>query len=247
MTDYSMYSLSGKERKDYYIKFCSLLAILGFLFYRNIIAAAACCAVSKPLEKFYCEMLAGKRRERLLEGFRDALYCISSSVAAGRSMPQALEDAEKEASVSYGPDSDICRELHGINYAYRSAHSDTAEMLTDFGKRSNMDEIRQFAASYRICRKSGGNLEDVCLKSCSLLLDKIGFRSETRSLIAQKKVDIMMLVSMPVIILALLNLISADYILPLYTTFEGRLIMTGCLAGIGGALIWSLKITDIKL
>lgn len=247
MTDYSVYRLSNKEKKQYYIASCLVLAAIGVLFYRSIIAAALCCIASRPLEKYYALMMAGRRREKLLEGFRDVLYCISSSVAAGRQMPYALQEAEKEMAVSYGAEADITAELHRINGVYRDAHGDPAELLTDFAERSHLEEIKQFAKSYTICRRSGGNLEDVCLKSCNLLLDKISFKNEVKSLIAQKKLDIGMLVSLPVIILVFLNLVSYEYISILYTTAAGRAIMTLCILAIGGALYWSLKITDIKL
>lgn len=247
MTDYSSYALSMREKRQYYLIVSFILACLGFLFYRSIVMSLICAFGSKALEKYYIRYLAARRREQLLEGFRDVLYSLASSVAAGRQMPSSLMEAEKEIRVSYGEEADITLEISRINSVYSGAHGDASELLLDFARRSCLEEIMQFAKAYEICRKSGANLEDVCLKTCNLLLDKIGFLKEIKSLMAQKKLDIAMLVSLPLCILLFLNLISPSYVEVLYTTLEGRLIMTASLSGIGGALWLSLKITDIKL
>ena len=102
MTDYAVYSPGKRERIRYYLTACPLLMLLGLLFYRHIAAAAVCAALAVPLENFYRQHMAHERRQRLLEGFRDALYPISASVAAGRSMPAALEDAAMQSEASYG-------------------------------------------------------------------------------------------------------------------------------------------------
>ena len=245
--NYDLYEADRAERVRYYAAACAALAVLGFLFYRSIAASVVCTVFSKPLEKVYLRYRARSRKEKLLEGFRDVLYTISGSVSAGRQMPAAISDACVQTESAYGADSDIHREMRRICGIYGSAHGDIAELLTDFGRRSGLDEIRQFAASYEICRKSGGDVESVCLKSASLLLDKISFQSEVRSMTAQKKLDIALLSSMPVLVLLMLNLTSFSYVSPLYAGPGGRLLMTVCLAGIAAALLLSIRITEIDV
>lgn len=247
MTDYSSYSPGKQERLRYYLSVCPLLALLGILFYRSIVMAAVCAVLAKPLERFYIAWQIRRRKNALQEGFRDALYAISASVAAGRSMPAALADASSQSESSYGTDADITRELRSIVDVYRSVHGDAAELLSDLGRRSGIPEIAQFASSYSICRLCGGDLEEVCMKSAGLLLDRLSFRKETESLMAQKRLDIALLVSLPLLMLAFLNLVSFDYISALYRSMAGRLIMTLCLLTMGGAVWWSVRIIDIDL
>ena len=85
------------------------------------------------------------------------------------------------------------------------------------------------------------------MKSAALLLDMLAFRSETDSLMAQKRLDILLLLSLPLLMLAFLNLTAFSYIAVLYTTAAGRLLMSGCLALMGGAVLWSVRIIDIEL
>ena len=247
MTEYAVYRPDRKEKLRYYLCCCLLLALLGLLFYRSLLMAALCCIGAKPLETVYIRRQVRMRREKLQEGFRDALYTISASVAAGRSMPAALADAAAQSEASYGTEADITRELREIVDAYHAVHGDAAQLLTDLGRRSGLPEIAQFAASYSICSACGGDLEAVCLRSAGLLLDRLSFRNETQSLMAQKRLDLLLLLSLPLLMLAFLNLVSFSYISVLYTTAAGRLLMTLCLAVMGGAVLWSIRIIDIEL
>jgi tight adherence protein B len=247
MTDYSVYRLEKGERVRYYLSICPLLALVGLLFYRSLFMAALCALLAKPCEKFYVQSLVRRRKQKLQEGFRDALYAISASVAAGRSLPAALEDAASQSEASYGETADITRELKTIARVYHTVHGDAARLLTDFGRRSGLPEILQFASSYSICLACGGDLEAVCMRSAGLLLDRLSFRSETESLMAQKRLDILLLLSLPLLMLAFLNLTSYSYLSVLYTTAAGRLLMSLCLAAMGGSVLWSIRIIDIEL
>ena len=217
------------------------------MFYRSPLAGIIACLAAFPLKRVYMSFLKEKRMETLLDGFRDVLYSLSASVAAGRQMPAALEIAASVSRESYGKDSDICRELSFICSNYRQTHADIGMMLEGLGDRSGLAEIRQFAAACRTCQQCGGDLEDVCLKSASLLLDKLSFKAETRALISQKKLDVILLTAMPVAILLILNLISYSYLAVLYETGTGRLVMTVCLLLIICALLWGIRITRISL
>lgn len=247
MNDYHVYRLNREEKVRYYVPACIGLAFLGLLFYRSLIMAALAALLALPLEKVYAEYRRGKRLEALQEGFRDALYNISGAVAAGRQLPQAIGEAADGAELSYGASGDISVELRHIATVYDETHSEVEELLYDLAKRSGLEEVRQFAQSCSICRRCGGDMEAVSLRTASLLIDRMEFEREVRGLISQKKTDIFMLVAMPLAVLVFLNLVSFGYLEPLYTGLSGRLLMTLCLGGIGAALLWSLKITDIEL
>ena len=244
MTDYSTYILSRRERTLYYAAACLLLGSLGMLFYRSLLLALPLLGLSVPLERMYTSYRAKKRRLALLEGFRDALYGISAGVAAGRQMPFAIAEAARAVKASHGEGSDIARELEAIAAGYRSVHGDALAMLSDLGKRSGLPEIGQFASSCSICASCGGDLEAISLRSAEVLLGKIALRQETDSLLAQKKLDIAVLGSLPLLMLLFLNLVSSDYLSVLYKGLAGRAIMTLCLAALGGAAWWSWRILD---
>ena len=79
------------------------------------------------------------------------------------------------------------------------------------------------------------------------LLDMLGFEDELRAMFAEKRFDMLVIGCMPVVMLAVLNVSSAGYIAPLYTTLPGRLIMTLSLGLLAGAMLWGIKIMDVEL
>ena len=244
---YCCSNLTAAQRIRYYAACCAVFFAAGLLFYRSFAAGAVFCLASVPLEKLYASHAAKKRREKLLTGFKDALYSISGAVAAGRQMPYAIGFAASSAAETAGPESDIYRELKSISDSYTRTHSDIGSQLEDLGRRSGLSEIKQFASSYRTCQVCGGDLEEVCRKNAELLLSRMGFAEEIRSMIAQKKLDVILLTGMPVAVLLLLNLTNYSYVAVLYETVPGRVVMTLCLILIISALLWGIKITNIEM
>jgi len=247
LTDYRTYSLSRKEKQSYYLTAFFVLVTVGALFYRNPLFSLLCLPAVVPAEKLWAKRKSRMRRERLLEGFRDVLYAISAAIAAGRQMPDALADAARQVRVAYGPTAPITQELERIVTRYSDAHSPVDQLLIDFGSRSGLEEIRQFAGVCQICGKSGGDLEEVASSSAHLILDRIRFRREVQMLTAQKKLDIFFLISLPLLILLFLNLAAPEYLSVLYAGFPGRCIMTACLLTVAAALQWSLRLIEVTI
>ena len=247
MTDYQVYKLSGREKRDFLTVTGLLLFFTGYLFYRSLAVAGILALCSPLLLRFYSEYKRKKRLEALSEGFRDALYAISGAVAAGRQLPQTIASAAEMSVSAFGEISDITRELSYISRTYEETHADVDGLLAGLGERSGLDEISQFAAACGICKKAGGDLENVALKSAALILDRIEFDREVKSIIGKKKLDILILGFMPIVILGFLNYSTPDYLDPLYTTAGGRVLMSMSLGLIAAALLWGLRIVSIDM
>ena len=245
--DYSRYIPDREEKIRYYAACCAALAFLGMLFYRSAALSALLCLASVPLRRYYDDYLRKKRSRRLLEGFKGMLYSLSASMAAGHQLPDALEEAELQLRGEFGEESDICRELRAMLASYYTAHDSLPELLSDFGRRSGQEPVRQFAAAIDVCVKSGGDLETVALRSSGMLLDMLSFEDELRSMFAEKRFDMLVITAMPLIMLSVLNLASASYIAPLYGTLLGRLLMTAALGLIAGSAVWGMRIMDVRI
>lgn len=247
MTDYRTYNLSRREQQKYYLMAFFILLSVGMLFYRSFVFALVCLPAAIPCEKMWAERKGRMRREVLLEGFRDALYSMSAAIAAGRQMPEAVADAGAQVRFSYGASAPIAEEFKRITELYEGAHGSIELLLIDFGSRSGLEEIQQFAFVCQICDRSGGDLEEVALTSANLILDRIRFRREVQMLTAQRKLDIAFLISLPLLILLILNLTAPDYLAILYSDLAGRCIMTACLLTIAAALRWGLRLIEVAL
>ncbi len=221
--------------------------LLGMLFYGSIFASLMIACMLPYLEDGYSSFLCEKRREEMLSEFKDVLYSISASVAAGRQFPKAVEDAADSLELCLGPSSILSGELKSMSQRYRQQNGSLETMLEGFASRSGIDEIALFARSCSICRRCGGNLEEVCLKNAYIIIGIIEYRNEARAVLAEKKMDIAVMVIMPLAVLLFLNLFSYGYIRVLYECFEGKILMTAALALMAAALLWSLKVMKLKL
>lgn len=221
--------------------------VLGMLFYDSPRACLILFCFSPLFENRYKNSLIEKQRKELLEAFKDSLYTIAASAAAGRQMPRAIEDAAESARLFCGQNSRIASELTDISETYRKTNAGIEGLLSAFAVRSGIEEICLFAEACSICRRSGGDLEDVCIKSAYMLIEKIEYAQEAESVLSEKKLDMIILLAMPLLVLFFLNLSSEDYIAVLYVGLRGRIIMSLSLLTMAAACLWSFRIMRLEL
>lgn len=245
--NYDCYTLDTSERRRYYIFSISLLAFVGYLFYKSAAAMLILAGAARFGEPYYCRYLSERRRRELSDQFRDFLYAISASVAAGRQMETAIEEAEQALLLLYQEQDCMCRELSHMVRAMKESNQPVSALLQEFAGRSGISDIEQFVEIYCVCETTGGNLESVIQKTVSVLLEKIDFFSEIEIMTAQKRFEANILAGISIGMIALLNVISPGYLQPLYVTLQGRVIMSAALAGIVAAYVWSIRLTRISL
>ena len=238
--DYSIYEMTDKERTLFFSAGYLAAAALMFLFYRSLILSAACGFLIVKLKPYYTAYRARERMQRLNMQFKDMLYSLSSSIAAGRQMPQALVEAADSLAVMYGPGEPIMMELNHMKRCIIENNESDRELLADFARRSCCEDINNFVQVYIICRNMGGDLEKIIARTSAILTDKMNIEREIKAVTAQKKFEGRLIALMPVAMLVILNLLSPSYIVPLYSGLPGRLIMTGCL----GAGLWGLLMME---
>ena len=78
-------------------------------------------------------------------------------------------------------------------------------------------------------------------------MDKIDFTREVAAVTAQKRLEVQILIAMPLILLSALKLISPGYLTPLYQGATGTILMSLCLCAMAGAMIWCIRLTAIEL
>ena len=244
---YDRYTLSVRERLQFFLCGYAGGFFLMMVFYKDYLIAAAgglACVFFVPLYKAF---LCRRRMELLETQFRDFLYAVASSVAAGRQLSRALEDAELTLRSIYPQDAPLCMELAAINRAVREERGDEGALLKDLADRSGSEDIRDFVDVYVLCRRLGGDMEEVIRNTTGIMTDKMAIRREIRTLTAQKQLEGRIISVMPVLVILGLNVFSPDYLSVLYTTVAGRLIMTAALGGITAAFLLTQKLLDIKI
>lgn len=244
---YDDYPLTLRERARFFLFGYGAAFLLLFLFYDSLALSLAGGMLSIFFLPFYRRHLGERRRRLLALQFKDFLYAVSSSIAAGRPMERALADAEETLSLIYAKEAPMCEELAYINRAMRDRKESEEELLRDLAERSGLEDIRNFVDVYALCRRLGGDLEEVIASTSRVMTDKMAILREIHTLTAQKQFEGRLISAMPLLVILGLNLFAPDYLAVLYTTLAGRAIMTVALGGIVTAFLLTQHLLDIRI
>jgi tight adherence protein B len=246
MTDYSIYRLSKYEKLWAVSIGCVFCFASIWLMYRHFLIAVAAAPLGLFYPRRYAKVLCGKRRDKLRQQFKEALQALSSLLSAGRSVENAFMSLENDLVLLIGDSrSDLMLELKVI--ANRMGNGETLEAgLHDFAKRSDLEEVRNFADVITICKKAGGDLVEVVRRTSQLIGEKLEVELEVSVLVSQKKFESRIMMGMPFAFVGILGFLAADYMQPLHQGM-GIVLLTVCLLLLLLCGWWMSRIMDIKL
>ncbi|MDK8181843.1 type II secretion system F family protein [Paenibacillus sp. UMB4589-SE434] len=244
--DYSIYRLSLVERLSAIILAGVMLGAIGIIFYKNVIMAVLLALLGLLYPKLRRKQLMQKRKDELSLQFKQALYSLSSSLAAGKSVENAFREVLKDLRLLYpDPSTYILREFEIINNRVATGEPIEAA-LQDFSARADIEDIANFADVFVTCKRSGGDIVEVIRRTANIIGEKLEIKQDISVMIAQKKFEARALGIIPFGLVALLGYMSADYMAPLYTGV-GYVIMTVALVILIGALFLIQRIMNIKV
>ncbi|GMK39354.1 hypothetical protein PCCS19_24080 [Paenibacillus sp. CCS19] len=247
MTDYTVYRLSSRQFSGSMVVGIGLTFVLFYEFYQSLLAAVLLSAAGVVLPRYYRDTLLAKRRARLQMQFKEALYSVTSSLAAGRSVENAFVAAEADLQLLYpGGSADIVREFAVIRY--RMMNGDTLENgLRQFAERAQLEDLTQFVDVFTTCKRTGGDLVEVMRRTAQVIGEKLDTQQEIAVMMAQKKFESRIIMIAPFVFVAGLNLAAADYMMPLYNRPMGYLLLTGLLGGFAGCGVIINRIMTIRM
>lgn len=227
---------------------CGFFFIIGIIFYKSTITAFIFSLVGFLYPKLHRKKMLSKRKRELSQQFQQALFSLSSSLVAGRSIENAFLEVTKDLYLLYpDPDTHIIKEFELINR--RLENRETIEYaLTDFSQRAGIDDITSFTDVFVTCKRTGGDLVEVIRRTSTLISQKLEVEQDIAVMVSQKKFESNAISMAPIIIVAALSYTAEDYMMPLYRWSDlGPIIMTICLLIIGFSFWISQKIMDIKV
>lgn len=245
--DYTKYELMGREKHLFYAAGYSCIFLVVYLFYHCILLSFGAGFLVHFFRPYAEHYLAEKRMNLLTVQFKDLLYSLSASVAAGRQMGEALVEAEENLSIMYEAEEPIMKELRYMRINLVENKESDKVLLKDLAARSHNEDIHDFVQVYATCRSMGGDLEKIIGHTSEILTDKMTIEREIKVITAQKKTEGRIISMMPLAMLLLMNVFSYSYIEPLYQTAGGRILMTGALAGIVYGIFLMEKLSEIEV
>ena len=226
LIDYNVYVMS-KEEKILNIAVAAILIFaIGYMCYHSVILSAILAVFSVKWPKMRVKQIIKKRHKELALQFKDMLYSLSSSLSAGKSVETGLKECLQDLRIMY-PDEDayIIRE---ISYIVRGVEmNETIEdMFAQFSERAHNEDIENFVDIFRTCKRTGGDMVQVIKTTSQTIGEKIEIKQEIDTMISGKKFEFKALMIMPVFLILLLSVSSADYMAPVFETAIGHIVMT---------------------
>ncbi len=244
--DYTVYRLNLPEKVQVLLASVGVMAVIAVLFYESWLVMLLTPLCIWFLQKMWRTRLLKKRRQNLMHQFQDAMQMVSSSLLSGYSIESAWKEAETGIGQLYGEKSDMYKELQKMNQAIR-LNVPIEELLEDFAKRADMEDITNFSEVFSYAKRSGGDLVNIIGNTLYHIRAKVEAENEIEVLVAGKKMEQNIMSIVPIGILVYLKVTYGDFLDPLYGNAFGVVFMTGCLAVYVGAFLLAEKILDIQV
>ncbi len=176
------------------------------------ILAGLMAAVAVPLVAWvYLKHAVAKRTVLFENQFLDALSLAARSLRAGHPLTAAFRLISEELPAPVGM-------LFGRICQQQGFGMDLQEALQLTAAEYDNSELSLFAASVSIQLRTGGNLADLMDRLADVIRDRMRLLRRVRVLTAQTQFSKRVLMILPFVAFAVLNVLTPQYMSPLYST-----------------------------
>lgn len=247
LIDYDVYVMSREEKIINIIIAAVVIFAIGYMCYHNIILSVILALVSLKWPKMRVQQKIKKRKSDLSVQFKDMLYSLSSSLSAGKSVETGLKECLQDLKIIY-PDEEAYI-IQEITYIVRGIEmNETIEdMFGQFAERAHNEDIENFVDIFRTCKRTGGDMVQVIKTTSQTIGEKIEIKQEINTMISGKKFEFKALMVMPIFLILLLSVSSADYMAPVFNTAIGHIVMTVAIALFAVAYVVGDRIMTIEV
>lgn len=244
--NYDTYRFTITDWLLYVVRIGVITAVVGYLFYDSIGAIVLILPVGIGQYHSIKQQKILEQKKRLSVQFKSLMEGLVTSLTAGYSLERAFREAKKDLALLYPESAEIFGELEWI-LSGLDRNMPIEDLLYDFGGRSGIEDIANFANVIRAAKRNGGNLIHIIQKTVHSITDKMAVEEEIATMIAAKRLEQKIMLVMPYGILGYLRLTNGEFLMVLYHNGIGVCLMTIFLAGIYLAGIWAERIMDIRI
>jgi tight adherence protein B len=205
---------------------CALAGgVLGAILLTNILFALMVAVVAGFIPYAWVVRARSQRQKRMAEQLADVLSILASSLRAGHSFLQALDQVANEIK------DPSASEFQRVVSEIRLGRS-VDEAMVEMADRIGSDDMRWAMMAVNIQRQVGGNLAEVLDIVANTVRERAYIHRQVKVLSAEGRISIAILSLLPFGIFFYLVIVNPDYIGLLFSTNMGRLMLI-----IGGALM----------
>lgn len=178
--------------------------------------------------------------------FREVLTAMAGALNAGYSLESSFEEALLDLKPLYSDNNRMMKELKRMIYELKMNQT-VESVLTDFAKRSKVEDIETFAEVVAISKRTGGDMIQVISHTARNIGDRIEVKRQIATMTAAKKLEVKIMSSVPAGIIIYMKLFSKDIMGVLYHNIVGIGIMSVLLLLYISAYLLSIRIVEISL
>ena len=207
---YDEYFFSPKEWICYVLLCVGITGGFAYFFYGSvkwiIILSPLAVVCFKGKQKELCQ----KRKQDLLDQFKEMLVSLNNAVQAGYSLENALLETYKDMLYFYREDSLIVKELAHMRAGLKNGKT-PEEMFEDLGERSKSEDIMDFANVLTIGKRNGGNIDEIIKSAITVIEEKIETKQKIRTLLSARTLEAKIMSGIPFFIVFYIGISSKGY------------------------------------
>lgn len=226
--NYRVYHMKKLEKLMYFVIAFSVGAMVGYLFYGGIgkneygdptaityflnitipsIIGAAAGIAFVPIRR---KQIIAKHKKKISGQFRDMLEALDTSLGAGKNVTDSFYAVYDDMKRQYEEDAHIIEELEVILSGIAN-NFPIEQLLEDFGKRTDNEDIQDFANVFNVCYRKGGNIKDTVRNTHAILSEKMEIAEDIETLVTSNKLEQNLMLVIPVALIGVIKLMSPEF------------------------------------
>ena len=183
--------------------------------------------------------LANSRKNTFANQFSSAVDLLVRGIRSGLSVNACIKNVAMQ-----GP--------AGVRKEFLTIYNDLEvgvpleRAMERFSQRVDLPEARFFSIVVSVQSSSGGNLTTALSNLSDILRTRKQLKGKIQALSAEAKTGAIIIGGVPIMVIALLNFVSPEYMSSLISSPQGQMILLGCVVWMGiGAFVMS-KMIDLE-
>lgn len=246
ISDYDKYYLSMEDLITSAANVALYIVLICLAFYDSKVLLVVTLPLSFVIPFFEKDQFIKKRKEKLLNEFKDFLRVLKTFLEASYSVENAFAMSVRDVMMLHGKESMMVKELKSM-VSLLKINKPIDVVFKKFADKTHMEDIIDFSEVFIISKLHGGNISKIIGNTINVINDKIEVKIEIDTVTASKRFEQKLMNLLPFLIIIYMNISSSSFLRPLYTTLEGRLLMTFALVVYFFSVKISKKILEIEV
>lgn len=261
--NYKVYYMKPIEKLAYFAAAFFVGAAVGYLFYGgigkdefgnsttityvvNVVVMLLCgAAAGKLFVPIRTVQIKESRQAKLKVQFRDMLEALVTAFGAGKNVIDAFSSVQEDLANQYEEDAFILKELAIITGGVMNGFT-IEDLLRDFGSRSGVEDISNFADVFEICYRQGGNIKETVRNTASIISDKMSVAEDIETTVSGSKSEQYIMLVMPIALVGLIKVSSPEFAAN-FATGAGIIATTVGIVLFVAAYFVGKKLLEIKI